>query len=107
DEGSRGTQECDPASNAIPGPAAHNDPRSLGSSKSLIPSPSRLKASTVMVIASPGNSTSHQGGTRPELRASDSMFPQVGVGGGMPTPRNPREASMMMATPKWVVARIR
>ena len=69
-----------------------------------MPSPTRLNASTVMVIATPGNSTSHQGGTMPALSASASMLPQVGAGGGMPTPRKPSEASMMIATPRWVVA---
>src|SRR5260221_8706554 len=27
-------------------------------------------------------------------------LPQVGIGGGMPTPRKPSEASMMIATPR-------
>jgi hypothetical protein len=35
------------------------------------------------------------------------MLPQVGVGGGMPTPRKPSDASMTMATPRCVVARIK
>ena len=72
-----------------------------------MPSPNRLNASTVTVMAAPGNTTSHHGGTRPEFSESASMLPQVGVGGGMPTPRKPSDASMTMATPRWVVARIR
>ena len=35
------------------------------------------------------------------------MLPQVGVGGGTPTPRKPSAASMTMATPRWVVASTR
>jgi hypothetical protein len=71
-----------------------------------MPSPSRLKASTVTVMASPGKSTSHHCGTRPVI-ASASMLPQVGVGGGTPTPRKPRAASITMATPRCVVANTR
>src|SRR5262249_31824733 len=40
--------------------SAHRVPRSRGSSVSRIPSPNRLNASTVMVMASPGKNTSHQ-----------------------------------------------
>ena len=83
------------------------EPRRRGSRRSRMPSPSRLKASTVIVIATPGNSTSHHGGTMPAFSASASMLPQVGAGGGIPTPRNPSDASMMIATPRWVVARMR
>jgi len=79
---------------------------SFGSSVSRIPSPSRLNASTVMVIAAPGKSTSHQCGTSPVI-ASASMLPHVGVGGGTPTPRKPSAASITIATPRWVVARTR
>ena len=57
-------------------------------------------------MASPGKKTSHQCGTS-DVSDSASILPQVGVGGGMPTPRNPRAASMMMATPRWVVASTR
>jgi hypothetical protein len=48
----------------------HIAPRSPGSSASRIPSPGKLNASTVSVIAAPGNSTSHHGGTSPEFSAS-------------------------------------
>ena len=82
-------------------------PLSRGSSASRMPSPSRLNANTVSVIAAPGNSTSHHGGTSPAFSESASMLPQVGVGGGMPTPRKPSAASMMIATPRCVVARIK
>src|SRR5581483_4427926 len=51
---------------SAPAPPVHTDRRNLGSRWSRMPSPSRLKASTVIVMARPGNSTSHQGGTRPE-----------------------------------------
>ena len=47
-----------------------------------MPSPNKLNANTVKVIAAPGKTTSHQGGTKPELRASANILPQVGVGGG-------------------------
>src|SRR5262249_62023994 len=43
--------------------SAQRVPRSRGSSVSRIPSPSRLNANTVMVMASPGKNTSHQCGT--------------------------------------------
>src|SRR5882762_10923778 len=57
---------------------------SRGSSVSRMPSPRRLKASTVTVMARPGKNASHQGGTRAVIESA-SMLPQVGVGGGTPT----------------------
>src|SRR2546428_10943080 len=57
-------------------------------------------------MASPGKKTNHQCGTK-EVSESASMLPHVGVGGGTPTPRNPRAASMTTATPRWVGARTR
>jgi hypothetical protein len=45
-----------------------------------------LKASTVIVMARPGNNTSHHGGTSTALSESASMLPRVGVGSGMPHP---------------------
>src|SRR5439155_19165520 len=59
-----------------------------------------------MVIARPGKNTSHQCGTS-DVREPASILPQVGVGGGIPTPKKPSAAAMMMATPKCVVARMR
>jgi hypothetical protein len=71
-----------------------------------MPSPSRLKASTVTVMARPGKKASHHGGTSAVMESA-SMLPQVGVGGGTPTPRKPSAASMTMATPRCVVASTR
>ena len=56
---------------------------SFGSSASRSPSPSRLKASTVMRMARPGNVTTH-GMERIKLRASASMVPHSGVGACAP-----------------------
>src|SRR5262249_46129045 len=70
-----------------------------GSSVSRMPSPRRLKASTVTVMASPGKNTSHHDGTRPVIESA-SILPQVAVGGGTPTPRKPSAASMTIATPR-------
>src|SRR5947208_218880 len=59
-----------------------------------------------VVWARLGKSTSHHRGTRPVIESA-SMLPQVGVGGGTPTPRKPSAASMTMATPRCVVASTR
>ena len=40
-----------------------------------------------MVMAMPGNMTSHQGGLNKLLSSPPSMLPHVGVGGGIPNPR--------------------
>ena len=53
---------------------------SLGSSASRSPSPSRLKASTVIRIARPGNVTTHHARLT-NSRADASMVPHSGVGG--------------------------
>ena len=55
-------------------------------------SPSRLNASTVIVIASPGSIT-RRGSVTNRLMWSASIVPQVGVGGGTPTPRYDSVAS--------------
>ena len=77
-------------------------PRLLGSRASCSPAPARLNARTAMVMNSPGKKTSHQNGSRFEA-ASPSMLPQVGVGGAIPSPMNPRAASISMAMPMLVV----
>src|SRR2546425_12730045 len=53
----------------------------LGSSMSRSPSPVRLNASTITVMASPGH-TSSWGAWSRNVLASDSMAPHSGVGGG-------------------------
>src|SRR5437870_2250383 len=77
-----------------------------GSSVSRMPSPRRLNASTVTVMARPGKKASHHGGTSAVIESA-SMLPHVGVGGGTPTPRKPSAASMTSAAPRCVVARTR
>ena len=53
-----------------------------------MPSPSRLNASIVMTRASPGTTATRMSvWYMPEVTASDSICPQVAVGGGTPTPR--------------------
>src|SRR5439155_9291986 len=60
--------------------------RSLGSSRSRSQSPNTLTDRTRRVIAMPGISdTHHASAMRP--RPSNTISPQVGVGGGMPAPR--------------------
>ena len=59
----------------------------------------QVAARTVKVIASPGNTTSHQGGLNDSASTPPSMLPQLGVGGGMPMPRKLRPASVVIATP--------
>ena len=88
--------------------SGYTAPRSRGSRTSRMPSPSRLKASTVRVIAAPGKQHQPPGRDQPGIqRVRPACCPRSGVGGGMPTPRKPSAASMMMATPRCVVARIR
>src|SRR6202034_2018844 len=70
-----------------PGPGEPDHRRPLGSSASLIPSPSRLNASMVMTSAAPGTRARPMSvWYMPEVTASDSIWPQLGVGGGTPTP---------------------
>src|SRR2546429_3645074 len=77
-----------------------------GSSVSRMPSPRRLNASTVTVMARPGKKASHHGGTSAGIEAA-SKLPPGGGGGGTPTPRKPSAASMTIAAPRCVVARTR
>src|SRR4029450_5033197 len=69
---------------------------SFGSSASRKPSPSRLKASTVMRMARPGKVTI-QGALRKNSRASASIVPHSGVGAWAPRPRKPSAAASRMA----------
>ena len=58
-----------------------------------------LADSTSIVMQIPGKTANHH---RPSMRASRSwaiIRPQEGSGGGTPTPRKLRDASMMTATP--------
>src|SRR5262249_37648989 len=78
--------------------------RSLGSRRSRSQSPNRLTDSTRRVMAMPGIRATHQASaSRP--RPSGTIVPQVGVGGGMPAPRNDNDASAMMTTPMLSVTR--
>jgi hypothetical protein len=47
----------------------------------------------------PGNTVSHHWPAIKRGRASESMSPQAGWGGGTPTPRKLSDASAMMTTP--------
>src|SRR5215472_16670924 len=67
-----------------------------GSRASRRPSPMKLIATTVTKIARPGK-TAVQGAIDMSVWASFSMFPQLGVGGWIPSPRNERVLSAMMA----------
>src|SRR5262249_3551052 len=69
---------------------------SLASRASRRPSPSRLKASTVTRIMTPGNVTTHQARDT-NSRASASIVPHSGNGGCAPSPRNPSDAASRMA----------
>src|SRR5262249_45311375 len=68
----------------------------LGSRMSRRPSPRRLNASTVTMIAMPGNTEIH-GAVSRYVRPSLSMLPHDGVGGWADRPRYDSEASMRMA----------
>src|SRR5205814_777938 len=74
-----------------------------GSSWSRSPSPSMLTASTVAARKMPGKRMLC-GKTRNSARPSAMMLPQVGVSGGMPTPRKDRIASIRMAEAQTNVA---
>src|SRR5438128_1484007 len=75
---------------------AHSRLLILGSSVSRKPSPSMLTASTVSARTMPGNRMLC-GKTRNSARPSAMILPQVGLSGGMPTPRKERIASMRIA----------
>jgi D-arabinose 1-dehydrogenase-like Zn-dependent alcohol dehydrogenase len=82
---------------------AHRRRLTRGSSWSRRPSPSMLTASTVTARKMPGKRMLC-GKTRNSARPSAMMLPQVGVSGGMPTPRNERIASSRMAEAQTNVA---
>src|SRR6185503_2028082 len=83
--------------------AAHSW-RNLGSNRSRSQSPNRLTDRTSAVIASPGiRETHHASAMRP--RPSETIRPQVGVGGGMPAPRKLSAASAKITTPMLSVSR--
>src|SRR5215469_12209151 len=67
-----------------------------GSSASLIPSPSRLKARVVRSSAMDGKIRNHHEVVYHD-RESEIMLPQLGVGGTTPTPRNDSVASNTIA----------
>src|ERR1700724_2856797 len=68
--------------------------RSLGSSASRRPSPTRLNDSTTRKIASPGQIAIHGALVRKRCAAL-SMLPQDGAGGCWPSPKNDSAASTM------------
>src|SRR5262245_9369386 len=61
-------------------------PHLASGSGSRAASPNRFTARIVTVIAVPGNTTIHHGGLKASARTPPSMLPQLGVGGGTPTP---------------------
>src|ERR1700730_18644966 len=73
---------------------------SFGSRKSRSASPNRFTDRIVTVMATPGNTTIHHGGLKASARTPPSMLPQLGVGGGTPTPTQLKAASMKMAAPR-------
>src|SRR5690606_16339812 len=75
----------------------------FGSSASRRPSPTRLIASTVIRMATPGSVTTRQA-RRMNSRASASMVPHSGVGGCAAIPRKPRAAASRIALEKESVA---
>src|SRR3954452_8677967 len=60
-------------------------------------------ARTVSVIARPGNSASHHSGLNLPTAAPESMVPQLGAGGGTPTPTKLSAASVVIAMPSEAV----
>lgn len=57
-----------------------------------------LKLKTVNIIAKPGKNACHQRPAKTPSRASDKIFPQVGVGSGIPALINDNEASNTIAS---------
>src|SRR5437899_13049760 len=51
-------------------------------------------------MATPGNTTIHHGGLKASARTPPSMLPQLGIGGGTPTPTKLNAASRKMAAPR-------
>src|SRR6266850_1658419 len=73
--------------------------RSWGSRRTRNQSPKSWVARTIRRMHSPGKTVSHHWPAIRVGRASASMSPQAGWGGGTPTPRKLSEASAMMTTP--------
>ena len=69
-----------------------------------MPSPRRLNARTVSVMARPGNIMSH-GARNSSLRPRPSMSPHSASGGWTPRPKKPRAAASRMAVEMPSVAR--
>ena len=69
-----------------------------------MPSPSRLNASTVSVMAMPGKIMSH-GARNSSLRPRPSMSPHSAAGGCTPRPKKPSAAASRMAVEMPRVAR--
>src|SRR2546427_1623149 len=78
---------------------------SWGSSRTRNQSPKSWVARTIRRMQNPGNTVSHHWPAINVERASESMRPQAGCGGGTPTPRKLSEASAMMTTPTVRLAR--
>src|SRR6266566_5121374 len=70
-----------------------------GSSRTRSQSPKSWVARTIRRMHSPGNTVSHHWPAIKVGRASESMRPHAGSGGGTPTPRKLSDASAMMTTP--------
>src|SRR5205085_10820501 len=79
------------------GDAGHARTRRRGSNASRSPSPTKLTASTVRKMARPGNTVSHHQSSTVPIEP-DRRFPQLGVGGGMPNPRNDSVVSTRIAS---------
>src|SRR5207245_635428 len=70
-----------------------------GSIRTRSQSPKSWVARTIRRMQRPGNTVSHHWPAIRVGRASASMSPQAGWGGGTPTPRKLSDASAMMTTP--------
>src|ERR1700736_361867 len=86
----------DPTSPRKRGEVKQDSHRSLGSSASRRPSPTRLNDSTTRKIANPGQIAIHGALVRNRCAAL-SMLPQDGAGGCWPKPKNDNAASAMIA----------
>src|SRR6185503_908121 len=75
---------------------AHIRLASRGSSRARRPSPNKFTASTTSASAMPGQKMVHGARDR-NRRLCAIMFPQVGISGGVPAPRNDSAASIRIA----------
>lgn len=69
-----------------------------GSNASLSPSPNKLNPKITMVIHNPGISDKYGCVNRYPLEC-ESILPQLGAGGGTPSPRKLKDASVRIAVP--------